>query len=428
MVLEDIVKEELQFSSVFRDESRLSIDYIPIELPHRETKIRKLTRIFKEIVEHPGGSSKKVLITGASGTGKTATAMRFGQLMQEVALEKGINLRYAHVNCRLWKTEYIILLRIIRIFIPKFPKRGFNVPELWHTLCEEILSAKNIYLLLTLDNFEYLQSNYPQLLYNLSRICDDSLNSKQRISFIIIAPDDSFKTLLEPSISSTFQCSTVPFENYSNLQLDDILRARIKEAFFDGTVLEDTLRLISDFAAETGDCRYALELLWLAGKMADEVKAFQINAEYVRRAALNIHPRFKREIIQNLSFQNQILLLAICNYLKLTQKGYTTIGECEPVYRELCENLEVNPYRNTQLWVNIRLMVDTTDLISKEVSTLEGLGKRLNPSTIIRLNYPINVIKTVLEKEIDGVVDLAIKKRREPKKIERNKKKNENRW
>ncbi len=67
MVIENIVKAELKKTSLFRDESKLSIDYIPKELPHRDAKMRKLTRIFKELVENPGGGSKKVLLTGSSG-------------------------------------------------------------------------------------------------------------------------------------------------------------------------------------------------------------------------------------------------------------------------------------------------------------------------------------------------------------------------
>ena len=404
------------------NESKLSIEYVPKELPHREKKIRKLTRIFKGMVQNPGGSSKKVLITGGSGTGKTATAMRFGELIQGAASEKGIALRYAHVNCRLWGTEFIIVTRIIKTFNPNFPRRGFTVPELWGILYEDILKKEDRYLLLALDNFEYSLSKYPQLIYNLTRVSEDSLNSGQRISFITIAKDESFTKLLDPSVRTTFQCSTIPFEQYTNLQLDDILNARIREAFDEGTVLEDAVKLISDFGAETGDCRYALELLWLAGKFADEAQDLQINAEHVRRASSNIHPHFKREILETLSFQNQIILLAICNQLESTQKGYAMMGDCESAYHRLCANWAVSPYKHTQLWASVQWIADTTDLISREVSALGNLERRAGRSTIIRLNYPISTIKPVLEKEIDKTVNFAIESRvesNEPLKSEK---------
>ncbi len=391
------MKEELKQTSLFKNETKLSIDYTPLELPHREEKIRKLAQLFKVLIENPGGVSKKVIITGSTGTGKTAVTKRFGAMIQEVAEERNINLHYIHVNCRRYKTSFMVMSRIIQHFNPKFPKRGFNVAELFHILAEEILEKEDAYILLCLDEADLLILSEPSIIYNLTRLRDDSLNSKQRLSLITIAKNDSFKKNLDPSITSTFQCSKIQLEKYSTLQLRDILKKRINEAFFDGTVLNETVNLIADFTAESGDARYALELLWRSGKYADDAKSLQITPEFARQAKVNLDPGIKREIIRDLNLHQKFILLSIARRLKNTQKAYVIMGECQEAYRVICEEYGVKHRGYTKIWEYIRDLTEYSDFLSTKVT---GLEKKPGQTTLIRLNVPIEVLEQVLENEI----------------------------
>lgn len=400
----NIMKEELKQVSLFRDETKLSIDYTPLELPHREEKIRKLAQLFKVLIENPGGASKKVILTGSTGTGKTAVTKRFGAMIQEVAEEKNINFRYIHINCRRYKTSFMVLSRIIQHFNPKFPKRGFNVAELFHILAEDILNQKNAYILLCLDEADLLILSEPSIIYNLTRMVDDSLNSKQRLSLITIAKNDSFKKNLDPSITSTYQCSTIQLEKYSSLQLRDILIKRIKETFFDGTVLNETINLIADFAAESGDARYALELLWLAGKYADDIKSFQIAPEFARQAKVNLDPGIKREIIREMNLHQKFILLAITRRLKNTQKAYVIMGECQKAYQVICEEYGVKQRSYTKVWEHIRDLTIFSEFLSARVA---GLEKKPGQTTLLRLNVPIEILERVLEEEIKSELKIC---------------------
>jgi len=395
------MKEELKQTSLFKDETKLSIDYTPAELPHRDDVIRKLAHLFRALIENPGGASKKVIITGPTGTGKTAVAKRFGVMIQEFAKENKINLHYIHINCRQYKTSFMILTRVIQSFNPKFPKRGFNVSELLHILSTEILTRGNAYILLCLDEIDTLNSSSEELeiIYRLTRIEDDSFNSKQRLSLITIAKNDLFKQNLDPSISSTFQCSTIHLEKYSSLQLRDILKSRIKEAFFDGTVLNETINLISDFAAESGDARYALELLWAAGKYADESNSLQITPEFCRKAKVNFDPGIKREVIQDLNLHQKLILLSIARHLKKTQKAYITMGECQKSYNIICEEIGEDPKSYTKIWEYIKELTNISEFLSTKVSRLDD---KPGQTTLLRLNVPIEILEQILENEIKG--------------------------
>jgi len=126
----EIIRNELQRPSVFIDEAKLSIDYVPPNLPHREEHLRKLTQLFRGVIEAPGQVSQKVLIVGDTGSGKTSVTKLFGKLLSEVARNHGFNLVYVHVNARRERTEYMILNKILSAFQPGIPLRGLSTQEL----------------------------------------------------------------------------------------------------------------------------------------------------------------------------------------------------------------------------------------------------------------------------------------------------------
>ena len=410
MNAKEIMQEALKRPIIFQDETKLSVNYVPMHLPFREVEIQKLTHLFRGLLENPGGSNLKILIVGASGTGKTAVVKTFGTWIQAEAKKKQINLQYVPINCRRDQTPHMVLVRMIKAFDFSFPRRGFNEAELLHILFDEILKKRDAYLLVCLDDADQFLRTYPSMIYNLMRIEDELLNPKQRISLILIAKDQLFLSKLDEGTRSTFQCSTIPIEKYAKLQIQEILRSRIREAFFEGTVLVDTVKLISDFVADTGDARYALELLWLAGKYAEEENVIQISAEFVRRAANNLHPSFKREVLEELSLQQQLALLAIVYQLKVTQRAYVTMGDCLRMYNTLCEDYSVKPRSHTQFWNYIQSLVDFTGIVSKDVTTLSKVEERPGRTTLIRLNVCTKDLEPILIKELESVLEMEVSK------------------
>jgi cell division control protein 6 len=76
--------------SIFKDESKLDINYIPAKLPHREAQQRLLMEFFSFILYYPERMSQRVILTGDVGTGKTALAQHFGQDITGEANKKGL--------------------------------------------------------------------------------------------------------------------------------------------------------------------------------------------------------------------------------------------------------------------------------------------------------------------------------------------------
>ena len=90
-----------RYSSVFKDESKLDINYVPQYLLHRRFQLNLLNQFFRFAVESPGKMTQRALIMGKIGTGKTVLSQHFGLNIVKEAKQRNINLNYVHVNLSL---------------------------------------------------------------------------------------------------------------------------------------------------------------------------------------------------------------------------------------------------------------------------------------------------------------------------------------
>ena len=367
--MDELLERELRKPSLIKNPRVLDLKYIPKKLLHREEEQKMLIQYFKPVIESPGEYSQRVSIIGAIGTGKTAMALKFGEMVKVYSTQKNLNLEYVHVNCRRARSAFLTLLEIVRKFNPHIPVRGFSPEEILNMLTE-ILNRKKIYLIVTLDEIDFvIRKDGPNLLYDLTRLTDDELDMKERVSIITIVRDIAFRTMLDESTLSTLRQNTISLIPYTEDQLRDILADRVKEAFFEDSVSQEAMDLIADIASKNGDARYAIELLERSGMHADHRQALRILPGHVRYANASIHPVIRQEIIKDLTAQQKLILLAIAVKLRTTQKAYATMGEIEETYKMLCEEFGMPIRSHTQLWEYVQYLqncdVITTKLSSK---------------------------------------------------------------
>lgn len=397
MYIMNIIEEELTKPTVFKNENMLSADFIPEELPHRTKELQRLAQLFTSFLKSPGTASRNVIMTGPVGSGKTALIKHFANLLEDSSRKRSINLRSMHVNCRKNRTPFMVLKNVVRFFDPAIPKRGFSTEELLNIL-SEYLEKTGTFLLLTLDEFEYLDDENYNLLYGLIRLMDDKLNPVQRLYLIIITKDISFREALDESTLSTLQQNLLSLSKYDSEQLRDILWQRIQMAFYDGVVLEDSVKLIGDLAADSGDARYALELLWSAGKVADVNGVLQVIPEFVRDAKSKIHPVIRKELLEELSLHQKLLLLSIARILKRDEKAYITISELESHYQCVCEEHSIEPLKHTKNWENVKNLKEFGIITSR----ISGPGYRGKTTLIGLPDAPAEDLSLEIERQILG--------------------------
>ena len=218
--------------SVFKDESKLDINYIPQKLPHRETQHRLLMEFFNFILRCPEKMAQRVILTGDVGTGKTALAQHFGANITSEANKRGMKFRYVHVNCREYRGSLSpILHRAVTVFRPNYPARGYGAEEILGTLMQ-VLDEENAHMILTLDEFDSLiEKEGSDAVYKLTRLQEMRQGKPQRLSFIFIMRDLKAIEPLDESAKSTLQRSIISLERYGKPQLVDILNDRVAMAF-----------------------------------------------------------------------------------------------------------------------------------------------------------------------------------------------------
>ena len=380
--------------SVFRDESKLDINYIPRKMPHREEEHRLLLEFFDFLLHFPDKMAQRVIITGEVGTGKTALAQRFGADITLRANKLGMNLRYVHVNCREYRGKlFLIMQHVLNIFRPTFPKRGYSSEEVLGTLLQT-LDEEDAYLILALDEFETLIDHEgSDSVYRITRLQEMRPNKPQRISLISIMRNLKPIDKLDASARSTLQRNLIKLSNYSRSQLVDILNDRVLMAFEFSTISEDVVNLVSEHASsEGGNARFAIELLWRAGKYADAENLGSVAPECVRKAVSSIFPSVKRGELASLGRHELLFLLGVARLFREDERASVPLSEIETVYAVVCEEFNETPNSHTQIWKYVQLL-SAMGILRAEVT---GTGMR-GRSTYVSLP---SIPATELEKEL----------------------------
>ncbi len=383
-----------------------SSNYIPNTLHHREEEMKCLVNYFRSIITNPTTSSKKVVLYGPVGTGKTLVSRAFGNdITTYIQNERKIgdpSFRFFHVNCRKTKTPHLILTTVLRQLVPGFPLRGFSTDELLR-MFTLLQFEQNLVTLLVLDEIDYLIDERTDFLYALSRIEESPpvyqssysrlprSNSESRFNLLMITRDKNFRYYLDSSTASSLGRNFIFFPPYTRNQLFDIINSRAELGLREGSYNDDLLEIIASLAEEYGDARFAIELLWRAGKLADKENVDCIVPEHVRKAVIAVLP-MEKSVLDELNYHQKLILLSVAKLLNDGSSAVTT-PEVKQYYRQLCEEANIRHRRTTQIWAYLKDL-SRLGLIVQEVENRHTQkGRSLGRVTVIKIrDIPVSEI------------------------------------
>jgi cell division control protein 6 len=211
------------------------------------------------------------------------------------------------------------------------PFTGLSVGEVFDRFRGSLENSRT-FLIVALDEIDALvKLRGDGLLYELTRI-NETL-SKSRVSIIGISNDLRLKEFLDPRVLSSLSEEEVVFRPYDASELRNILQERAGISFQEGCLSDSALSICSALAAaEHGDARRALDLLRVAGEVAERCGATMITEEHVRQAEKHIEHDRVLEAVRNLTLHSKLVLLSVYNL----NKSSSTTGEIYDVYRDYC--------------------------------------------------------------------------------------------
>ncbi len=335
--LDGLFKKLLEGESIFKNKEVLRPSYTPDSLLHRDEQINNLATILVSALR--GHTPSNILIYGKTGTGKTASTRHVGIELERMSENLNVSCSVLYINCEVIDTQYRLLANLARHFGEDIPMTGWPTDQVF-TKFKEAVDSKEQVVIIVLDEIDKLVKKGDDVLYNLSRINIELTRAK--VSMIGVSNDLKFTEFLDPRVKSSLGEEEIIFPPYDAEQISDILRERAEIAY-KGDVLDSmVIPLCSAFAAqEHGDARRALDLLRVAGELAERENKPKVEEDHVRSAQERIEIDRVVEVVRTLPTQSKLVLYSI---ILLRKNGYhnVTTGEVYNVYRQLCHNIDMD--------------------------------------------------------------------------------------
>src|SRR3989344_5057916 len=298
--------------SLFENKMVLQSNYSPNMILHRDAQIESVASILAPALR--GERASNLFIYGKTGSGKTLSVQHVGaKILEKINSMGSDHLKLIYVNCKLKKvadTEYRILAELIHELGGSVPATGLPTDQVYARFID-IIDDKKQMVLIVLDEIDQaVKKISDNFIYTLTRLNSELKNAQ--ISIVGISNSLTFMDDLDPRVRSSLGEEELVFPPYNALQLQDILRERAERAFRDQVLQEGVIAKCAAFAArEHGDARRALDLLRIAGELAEREHSPHVTLSHIDAANQKIERDKMLDIIESEPRQFQLVLEAI---------------------------------------------------------------------------------------------------------------------
>ncbi|MAG16084.1 cell division control protein Cdc6 [Candidatus Woesearchaeota archaeon] len=334
--------------SIFVNKKVFQPSYKPTTILHRNDIIEQTAKILAPVLKLEKPSN--LFIYGKTGTGKTLSIKDVTDGFSKLAASKNIPLKIIYINCKLKRvsdTEYRLIAQLSREFGKTIPATGLPTDEIYKIFFNVVEESEKA-VILVLDEIDQLtKKTGSEVLYNLTRINEDL--SKSFISLIGISNDLNFVDTLDPRVKSSLSEEELLFPPYNAFQIQDILTERSDLGFAKNTLDSGVIPKCAAYAArEHGDARRALELLRIAGELANRSSSKKVATRHVDEAEEKIDRDRILDAIRTQPKQAQAALFSIIS---------TSVGKQNPIftgavyefYKEICTKTGLRPLTQRRL-------------------------------------------------------------------------------
>jgi cell division control protein 6 len=424
--IEDMLLEFDDQDGLIRDRALLDPNYVVEEdrIVGRDEQLQEVTKMLR--VALGDNRPPNLFLYGPSGTGKSLITKAVCHNISRICESRDIRFGTVEVNCQDLDTLGIAVYELVQqaadaAGVPiEVPKHGVATKEKWDELYR-IVNEHFDSVVFVLDELDMLvgrrdkqEPAFSRLLYQLSRAgANDELNAY--ISVVAISNDTKMMESVGSRAVSSFTPEDVHFDDYDANQLQAILRRR-QDAFHDDVVDDDVIPLAAAFAAQThGDARKAIDLMRVAGELAEREGDTRVREKHVRTAQEKVEKNRVLEVVRGISTQKKLCLYATAAVASQTEGGTARSTTGYRVYQYLTDAIDADQYHQ-ETYVNKMKELTTYSLVDFERRShgpssgmfLEfQFGER--PETILETLREDSRIEAISEDEVTSVVKAQIR-------------------
>ena len=322
----------------------LSLDYVPTkksEIIGRDKEIEDIVRILNPVMY--GRKPSNIFIYGKPGTGKTLLSRYVCSRLSKEALENKTNVKIIYENGKN-KTSLKIIWDIINhINENKINLRGADAGTYW-TKFWDIIDNLNGHVIVILDEIDTLKDQ--DILYGLTRATESGSLKASKINFIALTNNTHFPGFIDPRIMSSLCAEELIFPPYDANQLRQILESKAALAFNPEMLSESVIPLCAAYSAqEHGDARKAVNLLRVAGELAERENASMVTEDHVQKARSKTEQDRISEVLKTLPTQSKLVMYSCIALFESNNKnnhGDIITGDIYGKYKKLCNLIGID--------------------------------------------------------------------------------------